>query len=396
MFDYICSVGLLSENAKTHAMAKKNKSLRNAKNYMLPHSEAKVEMYSKYLEKYIKILGRTPPYIKKINIIDVFCGVGVYENGKLGSPIKAYDILLKDIKILESEGRPVKDIHLIINDLDKSNVKNVKDYIRENFLEHDKLKLSSGSRDVSSLFPNIISWLEKEKDAKTLLFIDPYGYKEINSNVLRSLMKNGNTEIVLFLPISHMRRFSEVAQKDDENKSYEKLRSFINQFFSEDHPVRQQKLPKIHDYIRYLKEALSFDDDYFTTSYFIQRDKTNYYALFFMTSNSYGLEKILETKWELDKLEGRGFLLNQPLPLEINNLKEPLKQFMLNNLRTNIDLYIFVLKQEYLPKHAGKILREWNRAGKLVDENGLQIKSRSSIYYIKNYKEVKLKLKLIE
>jgi three-Cys-motif partner protein len=384
-------------------MAKKRKLQRNAKNYMLPHSEAKVEMYSKYLEKYIKILARNP-FIDTINIIDVFCGTGIYENGKKGSPIKAYELILEDIKLLEKSGKKPKKVQLIINDVNKDNVDKVKSYIHATFPKHEQLVDMYGNRDAVKLFPQIIDWLKNQKKSKNLLFIDPYGYKEIQSSIINDLMKNGNTEIVLFLPINQMQRFSRVAQEDEENKSYEKLRSFISQFFSSNHPIRMGEKINNHDYIRYVKEAFSFDNAYYTTSYYIQRNKSNYYALFFITSHIYGLDKILETKWTLDKLEGRGFQLNQPIPFGINRLEKTLKQFVLNNLRTNADLYRFVLIQEHLPIHAAEILKKWDDKGKLVDEHGIKVKSGSKTYYMnytnyKNYQktgEVKLKFKLIE
>lgn len=376
----------------------KNRKPRDAKNYMLPHSEAKVEMYSKYLEKYIKILDRDI-YTKSINIIDVFCGTGIYENDKIGSPIKAFEIISNDINTLEEEGKPTKPIRLIVNDFNQKNINNVKNYI-DLLPQPSSLKVEYRNYDAIELLNKVIPWLktEKAKGAKTLLFIDPYGYKEVHSSIINGLMENGKTEIVLFLPIKQMQRFSKIAQEDEENKSYEKLRDFIYQFFPETHAMRQGEKIEIHDYIRYVKEALSFDNNYFTTSYYIQRNKANYYALFFLTSHIYGLDRILDTKWNLDKLEGRGFQLNQTLPFGINKLEDPLKQFVLNNLRTNIDLYKFVLIQEHLPIHAIEILKKWNDEGKLVDENGQQVKSRSKIYYMnyKNSKEVKLKLKLIE
>lgn len=79
---------------------KSSKEIRfSSKDDMEPHSEAKVGLYGKYLEKYLAILG-VVPFITKVNIFDVFCGTGLYGNGKLGSPIMAYNVIKKTNKYL--------------------------------------------------------------------------------------------------------------------------------------------------------------------------------------------------------------------------------------------------------------------------------------------------------
>ena len=63
---------------------------------LLLHSKAKVDFYKKYLEKYLGILFQST-YIEEINIYDLFCGIGIYENGKKGSPIVAFECI-KNLK----------------------------------------------------------------------------------------------------------------------------------------------------------------------------------------------------------------------------------------------------------------------------------------------------------
>ena len=67
---------------------------QNVKNTMQLHSQAKVSFYKTYLERYLAILC-TSPYIKHINIYDVFCGMGIYDDGGKGSPVVAYDTIKK-------------------------------------------------------------------------------------------------------------------------------------------------------------------------------------------------------------------------------------------------------------------------------------------------------------
>ena len=67
---------------------------RNAKKIVLPHSKAKLDLFRSYLEKYLPILTLAKT-ITKINLYDVFCGNGIYDDGNIGSPLIAVEIINK-------------------------------------------------------------------------------------------------------------------------------------------------------------------------------------------------------------------------------------------------------------------------------------------------------------
>lgn len=340
---------------------------QNVKNTMQLHSQAKVSFYKTYLERYLAILC-TSPYIKRINIYDVFCGMGIYDDGGKGSPVVAYDTIKK---LFESHSFDNKtEITLIINDIVKKRIAKVTDYVNAN--KHNYCQLVPYSLSIDDLFKTIIPKISQTSiDTRNLIFIDPYGYKEIKKDLLYDLMKNGKTEIILFLPISHMHRFTNAAIQDEEEiVQYEPLRNFVYSFFPDvNHPIRQNTI-NVKDYIRYVSNSLKYNDKFYTTSYFIERDKSNFFALFFMSSHILGFEKILEVKWSLDEETGSGF----KLPDKNGNLFEEqfaeeakhenaqkLKTILLEALKTpktNGQIYELVLKNEFLPKHANEVLRE--------------------------------------
>lgn len=72
---------------------------RKSQLVMLDHSKAKVLLLQKYLEKYLNIIANDG-YTEKINVFDLFCGEGVYENEGEGSPLAIL--------------RTLKDLHLLI------------------------------------------------------------------------------------------------------------------------------------------------------------------------------------------------------------------------------------------------------------------------------------------
>ena len=65
-----------------------DKTKISAKDVMKPHSEAKVLFYQKYLDIKLMILV-CAHFTREIHIYDLFCGRGIYADGKKGSPIRA-------------------------------------------------------------------------------------------------------------------------------------------------------------------------------------------------------------------------------------------------------------------------------------------------------------------
>ncbi|MBN2824320.1 MAG: three-Cys-motif partner protein TcmP [Campylobacterales bacterium] len=241
---------------------------------------------------------------------------------------------------------------------------------------------------------------------KNLVFIDPYGYKEIYKQDICDIMESKNSEIIVFLPIAQMYRFSNIALTDDENNSYSHLRRFIQDFFDATHPIQNENFDNQITYIDYIKDAFSCDSQYYSASYSIQRDNKNYYALFFITSHIYGLDRIIETKWKLDSNCGQGFKQKQKQHLFSDQDEEQEKEDCLENLakrlkiflityRSNLELYEFALKSGYMPKQVNEILKEFNRVQNLeFDRENI----RKNSFYIswKYYKdeEIKYKVKL--
>jgi three-Cys-motif partner protein len=373
-------------------------NIQQAKDNVFEHSQAKLEFYKNYLAKYLIVL-LNDPYTETINIYDVFCGIGIYDDGNEGSPIIAMNII-KDLK----EQYPTKNISLTINDKDKTKVDFVSSYINDNYtnicnVEHHNLDADKMLQIVKS------SIINQSRKTKNLIFIDPYGYKEIYKNDICEIMDSNNSEIIIFLPIAQMYRFSNVALTDEENNSYNHLRRLIKDFFDDSHPIQNESFDSQMKYIDYIKDAFNCDDKYYSASYSIQRDNRNYYALFFITSHIYGLDRIVETKWKLDSNCGKGFKQKQEVHLFsdydeeqekedcLADLEKSLKIFLQSN-KSNLEIYEFVLKSGYLPKQASEVLKQLND-GLEFDRDVRKNSFYISWKYYKN-KDIKYKVKIIE
>ncbi|MCB0543575.1 MAG: three-Cys-motif partner protein TcmP [Saprospiraceae bacterium] len=353
-------------------------SKQNVKNFVLPHSEAKLEMYHGYLEKYLNILVAFQGF-NQINLFDVFCGSGIYDDGKAGSPILAFKAIMQNREWCKTHGKSPTTINLSINDVEKVKVENIKAY----------LEFQPKPTNCNILYENLAAqeYLAKvqrqvelqSKTSRSLIFIDPYGYKDIKADLLDALLNNERTEVILFLPVSFIYRFAGVAQGDEKISQYEHLREFISSFFPHDHPIRRNEVRSPIEFIDNLKEALAFKEKYHSASYFIQRDKGNYFALFFMTSNLLGLEKFLKTKWELDPVKGLGYkmpnkrgpgLFDTQFEVEdrderIQSFANELEKYMIEKVRSDKEIYEFTLYKGFLPEHLTSIFKQWQNQDKL-------------------------------
>ncbi|MEO5909826.1 MAG: three-Cys-motif partner protein TcmP [Pelobium sp.] len=381
----------------------------NAKNVVLPHSQAKLDLYDKYLEHYLTVLSLAS-FCKKINLYDIFCGIGLYEDGNVGSPIIAANRIKSNNSFLNSLSRPLKPISLTINDNQLDKIQSVKKLLEE--IKVDNCEYNYHNEDDNDMLDIVIKTVDSTiYSDRNLIFIDPYGYSFVNKDKLTKLLKNDNTEIVLFLPVMQMYRFTSIALSDYERSCYQHLRNFIESFFPKDHLIHTDKITSIFEYINEIKKALSFGK-YYTCSHYIERETGNYYALFYVSPHIYGLDKMIEAKWSADPISGRGFKKEKSTIQtsmfdtqfkEYDKRKELdyLKNRLLIELRenkelNNNDIYEITLLNEFKPSHANIVLKELlkNRTIKGFDKFNLDTQGETGfgISY-KNYKDKAVKVK---
>ncbi|HLO54359.1 MAG TPA: three-Cys-motif partner protein TcmP [Saprospiraceae bacterium] len=377
------------------------------KDVVLPHSKAKVEFFKSYLEKYLSILVNSE-YISEINIVDAFCGKGEYSDGGIGSPIESFYAIEKVIQSSLYKAKSTTINH-IINDIKPENTKSVIEYFDQkggisgwNFESHNY-----DFEAFKSYLYNLVD--NQTSKTRTLIFLDPYGYKNIDKATILDLTRNNKTEIVLWLPIANMKRFIDKS-KDTDLAAFLPLKSFINAFF----PDNQDEIFStmgVFEFINKITMSLRVNNLY-TTSYYIERDQANYYSLFFLSPNNLGFEKILEVKWQLDEINGRGFSQIKPATLfddefkledktkKLDYLKSELKSFLVIS-KSNLEIRQFMLLNEFLPKHFVPILKDWlkleiidctDSSGKKVskilteDFNYKNFKNKTHLYSVKYLK----------
>ena len=347
---------------------------KSVKDVMKPHSEAKVSFYQKYLVQKLRVLSQVD-WAKEVHVYDLFCGRGVYDDGKLGSAVRSFQTICQIRDQYPSDKRFV--LHL--NDLKPRHIESVKHYIENHFnSEHSGCEVHYTNEDASTFVEQVIADVSKKKTAaQRLFFIDPYGYKDVKKGMLKGLMKLGGSEILLFLPISFMQRFTCHAFSEGATPGSQPLRYFLEDFFTQGHPIMKESVD-VQTYIDYLTEAFSFDGRYYTTSYPIERNEHNQFALFFLSSSTFDFQEMLKIKWKLIDQWGFGFHLNcEEMLFDEHFKQERIKEYMenflvklilfLENGRTNNELYNFALKNGFRPQQMKDLLR------KLQGEDQLRI-----------------------
>lgn len=359
---------------------------KNVKTNLLDHSEAKVRLLKEYLKRYLNIISNNN-YIDAIDVYDLFCGEGVYDNGGKGSPL----VIMQEVKNLYhlnvAKRSRLPKINCNFNDIDPLKTEKVKQAIASNGLHHDSYGLLNfSSLDYKIYLASLTQKLRiLPKNHKAFVFIDPYEYKHIKISHIRKLMTNNQSEVLLWLPTQFMYRF-------EKNGTPTALKDFIQEIV----PFEEWKpSSNVWNFVNELKDG--FQDalgyGYYVDNFTIQKDKNTVFCLFFFTSHIKGFEKMLESKWNIDTEQGKGWDYTGNTPSlfhaqKTNPLEKKLKDFLDIKPRTNTEIYVFTLRQGFLPKHSNEILRNWQELGLLDVTLWNGEKARKKSFYV-NYDSLK-------
>jgi len=355
-------------------------NLLDARSQMLEHSKAKVELYARYLSIYLNIIQRDG-FTTKIYLYDLFCGEGKYSDGSQGSPLAAIDVIKKHFYENKMKIKPIK---ILFNDEDTEKIKKLKGLVDDSFKPYN-CRIVLENKDYNDLIKLVIDEIEQFKNEKGLIFIDPYGYKYIKISDMQKLLNGNKTEVILFLPISFMYRFARPAIYDN-RPGYKPLKKFLEEVFYPELP----DFRSVYDFIIQLR--LTFRNklgEYYIDTFTLERNSTNIYCLFFLTSHIRGFEKMMEAKWKIDEQEGRGFKLDKQGRLftfkELDNFPGEVKEYIKSKTDcTNRDLYKFGLIHGYLPKHMREILCKFQKEDLLLVSSENQEKIPKGAFYL-NY-----------
>lgn len=344
-------------------------------------------------------MNRTP-FVKKIFLYDLFAGEGKYVDGGKGSPVIAMECI-KDHYYSNNQTCP--NIDAWFNDYSKSQIEigkykieRVEEFINKVYKpENVNLKFTKiDSSHILSEVHNDLAMLKQ--DERALLFVDPWGYKDIKPNELKAILSNGKTEIILFLPVSFMYRFADKALVDETFYGGKPLEEFLNSLFGGKVPNTQNQIKFIDEIKQEFKKFLGIK---YVDTFTIERGSNNFFCLFFFTNNKTGYYKMLDAKWDLDEESGRGFKAGNNTQASIfdeisaTNYLDIIKEFIKQKGQvTNQQLFDFGLDNGFLPKHTKKVLDQ------LKKQNLLEIIALDKMpvkgFYLDDNHDRKIKINL--
>lgn len=365
-----------------------SKASYSTRQTLADHSAAKVRVFSRYLGIYLHILGRVG--IERVHIYDLMCGEGEYADGRQGSALAGLQEVLAYFGNQPAEKLAVR---YVLNDGGTSDMEPHRykiDRVKEKAVQlrfdpaatarleinYFKLPLAEAMAKAIVRVQGMTAHREK-----ALLFIDPWGYKDIHTTDLQAALAGGHSEVLLFLPTEMMYRFASKAYYEDFGGG-QALQNWLTELFPEALP----NFADTHAFIRQLRDRLQARLDVPWASHFtLETPNRNTYALFYFTCSRKGLEKMLESQWKEDPDEGTGHRANQTFNLFPPGVMADYPARVEAYLaaapnRSNEDLLEFGLREGFLPKHTADVLRSF--AGRLQVWEPEGTKLRKNAFYL--------------
>lgn len=357
------------------------------------HSAAKVSVFTYYLGVYLNILGKVPS-MQRVHVYDMMCGEGEYVDGRQGSALAGLRRVLQ--YFIDFPNETLK-VNYVLNDAGESDVEKGRlkiDRVRERAEEiqfepsaKGRIKVHYTAVPCDIVMNKAISKIQQihAYKEKVLLFIDPWGYKDIRINDLKEALEGGHAEVLLFLPSEMMYRFARKAYHE-KFEGGEVLQYWLLELF----PEKLPNFSSVHDFINQFKHRLQVRiDANYSSRFTLETSQHNTYSLFYFTSNRKGLKAMLEAQWKQDQHTGSGHRTEQSFtlfaPAELTNYPARIESFLaFNQICTNEDLLEYGLKEGFLPKHTNEVLKALTAKGRLVVTAQDEQPIRKNAFYLDN------------
>ncbi len=130
--------------------------MKESQTDLLEHSEQKVKLLEAYLGAYFPVIGNDG-HTEEIQITDVFCGEGMFPNGKIGSPL----LLGRMGAALLAKNPRAPRIKFRFNDGVLAKVERVYAYLEPLESKHNRLTLLPSNKSYNDLLPILLE--EKQR-----------------------------------------------------------------------------------------------------------------------------------------------------------------------------------------------------------------------------------------
>jgi three-Cys-motif partner protein len=253
-----------------------------------PHTAKKHEILRRYFEAWLPILAQRNP---RLLYIDAFAGPGEYSEGEPGSPL----VILKAAR---DHGYKFKsELQCLFVESDNERHKHLVELlegIKPTLPTNIKFRALHGTfaSHATDIFARVKA--QREFNAPTLAFLDPFGFSQIQFRTVANLLKSPKSEVLVNVMYEEMNRFlsdDRLAACFDSQFGTTEWRQILEM----SDPV--ERLMGIHDlYLKQLRTVAKY------VRAFLMRNKSNTpdYFLFFATNSLKGLEEMKKSMWKVN------------------------------------------------------------------------------------------------
>lgn len=305
-------------------------------------SKVKASIVSEYFPKYCSIIVRKH-VPEKIGYLDLFSGPGMYEDGNPSTPILIARNCLKDEDLKNR-------VWMVFND--KCYSEQLKENFNKEFPEGTfKYKPHFGHSTVGES-QEINDFIVKNtckgrfNEQPSVLFIDPWGYKGIETNVLSQFLSYWGNELFIFI---NSKRINPALEND---KFEEPMRClFPNSYDKVKVDIRNkrtvsERLQFIIDNLGKEYEALLKSRVYYTAFKFQEEDiETTSHFILHLTKNSRGFDLVKQIYNDFANV-GTVFDGINTYTFDVKKITNPVEELFDTNSE-NIDALKNMLLEEY-------------------------------------------------
>ncbi len=249
----------------------------DTKGVIAEHSRIKLTLYSRYLQSYLGVFFNSSKF-ESIVIHDIFAGSGIASNDEKGSALIAAEV----IRQLGKVNRQRKTVTLNLNDADSQNFRSLQTHLGN----YRFAKIHNETADT------YISSLMSSPGQHCLFFIDPHGYTQISATNLVKLFSWPKSDLLLFVPLSHVHRF---LRREDDDEQMKPIARFLRSFGIDELSAKDTTVVEFADLVKGAIGKLS-NKNWVSKKILRKKLHSSTYCLFFLAEHIRGAEKFLDAK----------------------------------------------------------------------------------------------------
>lgn len=270
------------------------------------HTKVKHEILSKYLNGWIRILGR---WHNKVCYFDCFAGRGEYEDeGRAmpGSPL----IALETARRVKEKYLYIREIVCFFIEKNNNNIENLKEVVNEEINAHpEKYEGITIITPINDEFANVAHEIINQvgdRLAPSFFFIDPFGFSGVPFEIIKKILAFERTEVLITFMVRDATRFlgsSRHQRSIEELYGMQNVREILNTDYG--------GLPKEQALLKLYRDQLHVDANVkYTLPFKVNADErlqTTYY-LIHATNSQKGCAVMKEIMYKTGTEGGFGYL----------------------------------------------------------------------------------------